>query len=132
MNGSNSTLNMQVQSRYLLNMAYLRIKNITVGDTLPSMVTKQINVNKLRIYASLENFFTFDHLGSLPSTRKKLAVTRCGIHELQHGPDWRWCTNIQKRLGWYSVELLKWKIYERYLPILIFAVALGFTGVRGC
>jgi TonB-linked SusC/RagA family outer membrane protein len=66
MNGSNSTLNMQVQSRYLLNMAYLRIKNITVGYTLPSMVTKQINVNKLRIYASLENFFTFDHLGSLP------------------------------------------------------------------
>src|SRR5690606_12028851 len=30
-----SGANMQVQSRYLLNMAYLRIKNITLGYTLP-------------------------------------------------------------------------------------------------
>jgi len=64
--GSNNTLNMQVQSRYLLNMAYLRIKNITVGYSLPLSVTKKIKVSKLRVYIALENFFTFDHLGSLP------------------------------------------------------------------
>lgn len=64
--GSNSTLNMQVQSRYLLNMAYLRIKNITVGYTLPKELMNKIDVSKLRVYASLENFFTFDNLGTLP------------------------------------------------------------------
>lgn len=64
--GSNSTLNMQVQSKYLLNMAYLRIKNITVGYSLPLSVTTKIKVSKLRVYIALENFFTFDHLGSLP------------------------------------------------------------------
>ncbi|HEY3389253.1 MAG TPA: SusC/RagA family TonB-linked outer membrane protein, partial [Prolixibacteraceae bacterium] len=64
--GSNTTLNMQVQSKYLLNMAYLRIKNITVGYSLPSSVIKRIKVNKLRVYVALENFITFDHLGSLP------------------------------------------------------------------
>ena len=64
--GSGTTLNMQVQSRYLLNMAYFRIKNITVGYTLPSRLLKGANINRLRVYAALENFFTFDNLGSLP------------------------------------------------------------------
>ena len=63
---SNSTLNMQVQSRYLLDMSYLRIKNITVGYSLPSSILTKIHVSKLRVYLAAENFFTFDHLGSLP------------------------------------------------------------------
>jgi TonB-linked SusC/RagA family outer membrane protein len=64
--GSSTTLNMQVQSRYLLDMSYLRIKNITVGYTLPSSLMKKVNIDKLRIYIALENFFTFDNLGTLP------------------------------------------------------------------
>jgi hypothetical protein len=64
--GSSTTLNMQVQSRYLLNMAYFRIKNITVGYSLPESVLNRANISKLRVYAALENFFTFDHLGTLP------------------------------------------------------------------
>ncbi len=64
--GSGTTLNMQVQSRYLLDMSYLRIKNITVGYSLPSSIIKKIKVSKLRVYVALENFFTFDHLGTLP------------------------------------------------------------------
>src|SRR5690606_30112330 len=70
---SNNTLNMQPQSRYLLNMAYLRIKNITLGYTLPSSVTQRIKANKLRVYASLENFFTFDQLGDLPVDPEEVA-----------------------------------------------------------
>lgn len=64
--GSNTTLNMVPQSRYLLNMAYLRMKNITVGYTLPESLLKKVHISKLRVYAALENFFTFDHLGTLP------------------------------------------------------------------
>jgi hypothetical protein len=64
--GSGTTLNMQIQSRYLLNMAYLRLKNITLGYTLPSALTQRVRINKFRVYASLENFLTFDHLGDLP------------------------------------------------------------------
>jgi hypothetical protein len=47
-------------------MAYMRIKNITVGYALPASLLKKFYITKLRVYASLENFFTFDHLGSLP------------------------------------------------------------------
>jgi TonB-linked SusC/RagA family outer membrane protein len=64
--GSSTTLNMQVQTKYLLNMAYMRIKNITLGYSLPSTVLTKLHISKLRIYAAVENFFTFDHLGTIP------------------------------------------------------------------
>jgi hypothetical protein len=47
-------------------MAYLRIKNITLGYTFPARWTEKVHVTKFRIYAALENFFTFDHLGTIP------------------------------------------------------------------
>ncbi len=47
-------------------MAYLRIKNISFGYTVPAKLTTKIKIAKLRVYGSLENFFTFDHLGTLP------------------------------------------------------------------
>jgi hypothetical protein len=63
---SNIGNNMQPQSRYLLNMAYLRIKNIQLGYNLPQSVVQKAHLTKVRIYVSLENFFTFSHLGTLP------------------------------------------------------------------
>jgi hypothetical protein len=49
---------MQVQTRYLLNAAFARLKNITLGYTLPSNLTKKINIQKLRVYASGYNLLT--------------------------------------------------------------------------
>ena len=66
MGDSNSGYNLQKQDRYLLDMAYFRIKNITIGYTLPSELTKKILINKARIYLACENFFTFDKLNGLP------------------------------------------------------------------
>ncbi|CAL1517191.1 TonB-dependent receptor [Chitinophaga sp. MM2321] len=54
--------NYQPQTRYLLNMAYLRMKNITVGYTLPKQVTNRMHLERVRIYFSGENLFEFDHL----------------------------------------------------------------------
>ncbi len=64
--GSNTSYNMQPQTRYLLDMSYLRIKNIALGYTLPQALTQRVSINKLRVYASLENILTFDKLGNLP------------------------------------------------------------------
>jgi len=64
--GSNTTNNMQIQSRYLLNMAYLRLKNLTLGYSLPPSLLKKASIKSLRVYAALENFITWDHLGDLP------------------------------------------------------------------
>src|SRR5690606_19754244 len=64
--GSNSGNNMQVQDRYLLDMSYLRLKNVTLGYTLPSHLLKPVGVNMLRVYVALENFITWDNLRGLP------------------------------------------------------------------
>lgn len=56
----------QVSDRYILNMAYFRIKNITLGYTLPVELTRKAMINKCRFYVACENFFTFDKLRGLP------------------------------------------------------------------
>ena len=64
--GSNAANNVQVQDRYLLNMAYLRLKNLTVGYSLPKSPIKKVGINAARVYVALENFITWDHLRGLP------------------------------------------------------------------
>lgn len=53
-----SSKNQQTQSRYLLNAAYLRLKNIQLGYTIPAALTKKAGIQKLRIYFSGENVLT--------------------------------------------------------------------------
>ena len=50
--GSN---NFYPQSRYLVNMSYLRFKNLTFGYTLPQNLTQKISLNKVRFYFSADN-----------------------------------------------------------------------------
>ena len=66
LNGANTGFGMQTQSKYLLNMAYLRVKNITLGYSMPTSILSKVKITKARVYVSLENFFTFDKLRGLP------------------------------------------------------------------
>jgi TonB-linked SusC/RagA family outer membrane protein len=67
-NLANSTdvYGMRVQDRYLLNMAYLRLKNITLGYTVPIALTKKAMISKARFYVAAENLLTWDNLNGLP------------------------------------------------------------------
>ncbi|SEO31884.1 TonB-linked outer membrane protein, SusC/RagA family [Mucilaginibacter gossypiicola] len=47
------------QTKYLLNGAYLRIKNVSVGYTIPAKWTKKIGISRLRFYATGENLYEF-------------------------------------------------------------------------
>ncbi len=55
--------NFAPQTKYLNNLSYLRIKNLTIGYTLPQNLTRKIYVEKLRVYFSAQNLLTFDHIG---------------------------------------------------------------------
>jgi hypothetical protein len=44
-----------VNSRYLQNIRYLRLKNLSVGYSLPKKVINKIGIEKLRVYFSGEN-----------------------------------------------------------------------------
>ena len=43
------------QTKYLVNMAYLRLKNVTIGYTLPASITKKVYMEKVRFYGSVNN-----------------------------------------------------------------------------
>ena len=56
--------NFTCSDRYLVNMAYLRMKNITVGYTIPADITKKAFIQKARVYFSTENpFFIYNGAG---------------------------------------------------------------------
>ena len=53
-----SKQNQQVQSRYLQNAAYIRLKNLQIGYTLPKTLTQKINLQKVRVFFSGDNLWT--------------------------------------------------------------------------
>lgn len=57
--------NRQPQTRYLLNAAYLRLKSLQVGYTIPARLTSKVQIQKLRIYFSGENLLTITKLTKL-------------------------------------------------------------------
>lgn len=66
MNGADEGYVMRTQSRYMLDMSYLKIKNITLAYNLPASLLKKVKITTARAYISLENFITFDNLRGLP------------------------------------------------------------------
>ncbi|WPU97099.1 TonB-dependent receptor [Mucilaginibacter sabulilitoris] len=47
------------QSKYLLNGAYLRIKNVSLGYTFPVRFSKRLKISRLRIFATGDNLYEF-------------------------------------------------------------------------
>lgn len=57
-NGENGFQNTETSSLYLFNSNYLKLKNLTVGYTLPAPIAKKIFTDNLRVYVSIENVCT--------------------------------------------------------------------------
>ncbi|MEX6686369.1 SusC/RagA family TonB-linked outer membrane protein [Danxiaibacter flavus] len=50
------------QTKYMLSAAYLRVKNLTVGYSLPHNVIRRLGMQKLRIFFTGENLFEFSKI----------------------------------------------------------------------
>ncbi len=50
--------NIQCQTGYLQSAAYIRLKNLQIGYTLPQQLTKRWGIEKLRVFFSGENLWT--------------------------------------------------------------------------
>jgi TonB-linked SusC/RagA family outer membrane protein len=50
------------QTKYLQDASYLRVKNFTLGYTIPPALSKRLYLNNLRVFFSGENLFTFHHI----------------------------------------------------------------------
>lgn len=52
--------NEKISSFWLRNAAYLRLKNIQFGYTIPTSLTQKIGINNVRVFANGQNILTFD------------------------------------------------------------------------
>ncbi len=57
--------NKEVQTRYLQNAAYIRLKNLQLGYTLPSTLTNKIGIERARVFFSGENLWLGTQLSKL-------------------------------------------------------------------
>ena len=60
-NGKNN----QTQSRFLQSAAYMRLKNLQIGYSLPSEIVSRIGVGNARFYVSGENLLTFSKMSKI-------------------------------------------------------------------
>ena len=58
----NFAKNQKTQTRYLQNAAYIRLKNLQIGYTIPAQITRKIGISNLRVFFSGENLFTLTGL----------------------------------------------------------------------
>ncbi len=63
LNATNRSLGVP-SDRYLQDLAYCRIKNLNIGYSLPNSLLSKITVERVRIYFSGENLYTFTKLKS--------------------------------------------------------------------
>jgi len=54
--------NEQAQDKYILNAAYVRVKQLTLGYTLPAALTQRWKIQRVRFYVTGQNLFTFTSL----------------------------------------------------------------------
>lgn len=57
--------NVQWQTKYVQNAAYVRLKNLQLGYTIPQKFTKKIGIQNLRLYFSGENLATLTSMTDL-------------------------------------------------------------------
>lgn len=55
----------EAQTRYLQNIAYIRLKNLQVGYNLPRNLISKIHATNIRVYCSAENIWTWSPLYKL-------------------------------------------------------------------
>jgi hypothetical protein len=60
-----NTLNNIPSSQYVENGSYLKLKNLTVGYTLPEAMARKLSLSKLRFYFSTQNLFTITKYSGL-------------------------------------------------------------------
>lgn len=59
---TDSNKNRRIQTRYLENAAYLRLKNLQFGYTIPAEITKKASISTARLFFSAENLLTITSL----------------------------------------------------------------------
>ena len=69
---------LQANDMYLQDLAYIKVRNLTVGYTLPERWTKRVKVSRARIFATGENLRTWTKLKSEYLDPEQLMIDNSG------------------------------------------------------
>lgn len=72
-----------IYSRFVEDGSFLRLKNVTLGYTLPSKLTKKAKISKVRVYASGQNLFCISSYSGFDPE-----VSTAGSNPMTPGLDW--------------------------------------------
>ncbi|MCX2493491.1 TonB-dependent receptor [Pedobacter sp. PF22-3] len=74
--------NTQRSSRYLEDASYIRLKNITLGYSLPGSFLNKIKLSSVRVYVSGQNLLTFTkYKGFDPEVSSEFTVENTGVDQ---------------------------------------------------
>lgn len=71
-NGESGFQNTETSTLYLYNANYLKLKNLTIGYTLPKVISQKAYMENLRLYVSIENVF---NITKFPGQDPELGAT---------------------------------------------------------
>ena len=80
---SSGRMSYNTNDHFLTNIGYLRVKNLTLGYTLPQKLTQKVNIKRFRIFLSGENIFTW----SFGGLTKYLDPEEVGSHVSYSNPN---------------------------------------------
>lgn len=63
--GSQANKYRMAQSKYVQNASYIRLKNLQLGYTLPSVLVEKVKLSKVRVFVSGENLWTATQMSSI-------------------------------------------------------------------
>lgn len=86
----NGSKNMQAQTRYLQNAAYVRLKNMQLGYSFPKALISKINFDRLRVFVSVDNLGTISNMPS--SIDPELSASDGKVYPLQR--TWSFGLNV--------------------------------------
>ena len=72
-----------IYSRFVEDGSFLRLKNVTLGYTLPSKLTKKAKISKIRVYATAQNLYCFNNYSGFDPE-----VSTAGNNPMTPGLDW--------------------------------------------
>ena len=74
-------MNLEMSDWYVEDGSYVRLKNLQIGYTIPSAITKKITINNLRVFVAAQNLFTITGYSGLDPE----------IGEINNNPQYKGC-----------------------------------------
>lgn len=87
--------NNRESTRFLESGAYMRMKMVQVGYTLPVDMLKRISANRLRFYAGAQNLFTITKYSGLDPEVGNFNALNTGVDRMMYPQNKQWILGLQ-------------------------------------